>query len=312
MADETVQPEDDQNLWRAMYTTADGWSPGVAFADHLSVAAPALAEVDGTLYCVHRGAHEEAETFLPINWTSFTPASTQPFVTALEEASKPLPEGASDEQKTQWQKTRKDASDALDQARRWTPDEPIERCRSSETPAIVNDHGKLRMIFAQRGKSHGLIQSQLVEARLERWNGKLRWGSPMGIGLPDARLPLAPALAVFNEKVHLVYADADGDYIGHLVWDDDEFSWKPVTGADGEAITTPAQQHLGMDREQYKEAVEEYGWPGNLALAVHDGQLHLVYRDQPAGWGDAVKRPDGTWARTGGRLWHAAVARRAP
>ncbi|WP_328786426.1 MULTISPECIES: hypothetical protein [unclassified Streptomyces] len=37
---EKVQ-EDDQNLWRARYTSEEGWSPGVVFAGHLSAAAPA-------------------------------------------------------------------------------------------------------------------------------------------------------------------------------------------------------------------------------------------------------------------------------
>ncbi|MFF4457687.1 hypothetical protein [Streptomyces goshikiensis] len=50
MTAESTQPEDDQNLRRAIYTTDGGWSPAVAFADHLSIAAPALAEVDGALY----------------------------------------------------------------------------------------------------------------------------------------------------------------------------------------------------------------------------------------------------------------------
>ncbi|MFD9420598.1 hypothetical protein ACFWC9_38840 [Streptomyces goshikiensis] len=101
MTAESTQPEDDQNRRRAIYTTDGGWSPAVAFADHLSIAAPALAEVDGTLYCAHRGARQGDKRQLPVRWTSFSPASVQPYVDALDEANKSLPEKVTDGQTEQ-------------------------------------------------------------------------------------------------------------------------------------------------------------------------------------------------------------------
>lgn len=154
VADEVQQQEDDQNLWRAVYTAHGGWSEGTAFADHLSVAAPALAEVSGTLYCAHRGARQEQRKQLPLRWTSFTPAALVPLVAALEQARVPLPEGASDEEKLEQQERITAAAEALDKARRWAPDADVDWLESAETPALVNDNGTVRMVFTHVGWMH--------------------------------------------------------------------------------------------------------------------------------------------------------------
>ncbi|MFD7916880.1 hypothetical protein ACFV30_40405 [Streptomyces sp. NPDC059752] len=88
--------EDDQNLWRARYTT----------------------EVNGALFCAQRGARREGSKQLPLRWNAFPPAATKPFIAALEKASKPLTKGATEEQEAQRQKGIRTAAEALEQARR--------------------------------------------------------------------------------------------------------------------------------------------------------------------------------------------------
>lgn len=308
MADQ-VQREDDQNLWRARYTTEEGWGPAVAFADHLSVAAPALAEVEGTLYCAHRGARQEDEQ-QPLRWTAFEPAATLPLVAALEEASKPLPEGATAEQEAQRQKDIRAAADALDEARKWTPDavagkeqvseevwerweEEVRKLKgeerrrfhlwmhrvrsfpqnflSAETPALVNDGGTLRMVFTHINE---FDQPALSETHREAREGKVHWVSPTSLRLSGKLL--APALAVFNGAVHLLVANQHTGSVGHYVRAADG-TWKRAAGADGKAIPTPSCDSKPNEFVSFKG--NEHGYPGNLALAVHDKRLHLVYRE---------------------------------
>ncbi|MEU7579932.1 hypothetical protein AB0B50_20290 [Streptomyces sp. NPDC041068] len=281
MTDDAVQQEDDQNLWRALYTADGGWSPGVAFADHLSIAAPALAEVDGTLYCAHRGARQGEEKTLPLRWTSFTPASTAPYVTALEQARKPLPDGATEAQTEEWHTELRAASDALTQALKWTPDADAGWIRSAETPALVNDNGTLRMVFTQIRQYGNQIQSSLWETHLEIREGGSRWVRPTAIKMASSeygQLPFGPALAVFNGAVHLLYANPashgnGGACLGHLARNA-QGEWEPVGVTDEGKTRTPSILPLVFGRK----TIVKNGYPGNVALAVHDGQLHVAYR----------------------------------
>lgn len=311
---EQVQ-EDDQNLWRARYTTAEGWSPGVAFADHLSVAAPALTEAGGTLYCAHRGARQEGEKRLPVRWTSFTPAVTQPFVDALAKASKPLAKGATEEQEAQRQKDIRAAAEALEEARKWTRDADAGTTarsgfKSLETPALVNDNGTLRMVFTrvddsrhsnERGRS-----TSLWETHLDTSDGKAQWAAPQQIRV-NASMPLAPGMAVFNGAVHLAFIDAHNEYLQHLVRTTGG-EWKAVTGADGNKIPLPYRagritfRNGKRSYEPDVRGLDKYGWPGNVALAVHDDQLHVLTRRET---GDGFYDRDKGAPAQGGFLLHA-------
>ncbi|MFE5562899.1 hypothetical protein [Streptomyces sp. NPDC056544] len=280
MTDQVQQQEDDQNLWRAVYTPERGWFPRVAFADHLSIAAPALAEVDGTLYCAHRGARQGQKKQLPLRWTSFTPASVQPFVAALEKVRRPLPEDAADAQRQKWQSDVTAATEALAQARKWAPDRHADGIASSETPALVNDNGTLRMVFTRLGSADGAgRRSSLWETHLDDAGGKPTWAPPKRI-LFAGSCPLAPGLAVFNGAVHLAYVDPGRASVQHLVRDA-EGRWAPVTDTDGKPITLPSRGET-VDPHADRKGLDKYGWPGNVALAVHDGELHMVLRASPA------------------------------
>ncbi|MFJ2650456.1 hypothetical protein ACIO1C_27510 [Streptomyces sp. NPDC087420] len=142
-------------------------------------------------------------------------------------------------------------------------------CDQLETPAIVNDNGTLRMVFTDEGADF----SELYEAELRYTeDGEPEWTvidsltDEAGDGL---QRPSAPALAFFNGQVHLLYADVGRQRICHLVrrngrWD--------------AASSRAAELHDSFDAVLKKRLKEEHGYPGNLATAVHDGKLHLLYR----------------------------------
>ncbi|MFE1792115.1 hypothetical protein ACFW7J_27600 [Streptomyces sp. NPDC059525] len=335
MADDVQQQEDDQNLWRAVFTADRGWGEGTAFADHLSVAAPALAEANGTLYCAHRGARQGKQKQLPLRWTSFTPAVLEPLVDALEQARVPLPEDATDAEQQKWQEAVTAAAEALDKARKWAPDDYVDWVVSAETPALVNDNGTVRMVFTRvewmdddgsQYSDQKIRATSLWETWLKDVDGEPGWAKPRQIPVHSG-LPMAPGLAVFNGAVHLVFVDPHDEYAQHLVRDA-EGQWTSrvtpealsaykkayaerkalVARDDDEAnkalrdleVPTLPLPFRGDTLDWYNEAeFDKYGWPGNAALAVHDGKLHLLLRESPmAGY----VSEDGTDVQGGGLL----------
>ncbi|MFJ5863810.1 hypothetical protein ACIQEY_05225 [Streptomyces parvus] len=263
---DTEEQQNDQNLWRAVYTSAQGWSQGTVFAGHLSRSTPALAEVAGTLYCAHLSQEEEqdeeAEEYTDdaeMRWTSFTPARVKTFVVALEKAAEPLPEKASEQDKRQREARIKAASEALTEARRWAPDVAA-GFTSQHPPALIDDNGTLRMIHTHtRGDN-----TTLWEREFSGKDGKGAWSEPLNKLGAKWR---APALAVFEGSVHLVCMDGWNHKIVHQVRHADGH-WRPVTKPDGTSVTYPSAR----------------GWAGgNTALAAHRDQLHLVYSTSDGG-----------------------------
>ncbi|MGW7458124.1 hypothetical protein [Streptomyces sp. NPDC054797] len=165
----------------------------MTLADHVSAAAPALAEVRGILYCAHGGGVEESEDQPPVRRTSFTPSATQPFVAALEAAGKALPEDATAEQTERWNAERRAAADALEH-------------RDGEAvwaePRVVSSSGD------DEGPWEGQQSAWPEETR---------------------QLPLGPALAVYDGALHLVYADPYNGQVRHLVRDAEHDSWSMPT-----------------------------------------------------------------------------------
>ncbi|MER5886743.1 hypothetical protein ABT160_23205 [Streptomyces sp. NPDC001941] len=304
------QQEDDQNLWRALYTTDEGWSAGVPFADHLSVSAPALAEVGGTLYCVHRGARRDGGKYecLPLNFSEFTPRAAQPFIDALDEARKPLPEGASAEEVAAWEAKVQEASRALDEARRWSRDE-VPFWASVEAPAITAHEGALLLVTTRLEESHGSYRGHLKATHLRpNSEGGL---SGYNVGIPGyGSLRIAPAVASYDGSLHVMYVNLASNRITHLI--QKKSNEGPGDGSGDELAESPGQSSQGpqtspvsalheledfphYDLEEFhdhelildhrfdRREVEDprrgtLGYPANLALAVHDGKLHLVYR----------------------------------
>ncbi|MFJ9642970.1 hypothetical protein [Streptomyces sp. NPDC101206] len=307
MAEEAAKQQDDQSLWRAMFTPGDGWSPGVAFAGHLSAAAPALAEVNGVFYCIHRGARKNPEdgmrssssADIPVLWTSFDPAVAQPYLAARDKAATPLPSGASEAEQARWQEQLAAASAALDEVRRWTPDSPVvpgrvdkrkayssyegdrfaEAVESFETPAIIADGDILRMIIVKTVRFGPAISRHLyeLEGTRDKKSGEVTWegvgfvetGSDDtdGLGIGD----YAPALAAFNGQIHLLHTTIGKNFTHRVRGQDGR--WTAATAADGKPLATPKVNRKRMSRDNRGS-----GGNANAALAVHDGKLHLVHR----------------------------------
>ncbi|MFB6514937.1 hypothetical protein ACFCW4_31140 [Streptomyces virginiae] len=273
MSDNTEQLDDDQNLWRSVYTAEGGWSTGVVFADHLSAGAPALAEVNGTLYCVHRGAREEGEALLPVRWASFTPAAAAPYVAALEKASEPPAEGASQEAVAAWEVKVQAAGAALDRARRWTPDAEVEGAHSKETPAVVDDNGTLRMVFSFGvGILSGGVDvapQKLYETELDTTGDTPVWTDAREVSSDP--FSVAPALAVFKGQVHLLHLDLLNAQVRHLVRGDNG-AWQPFVRGDG-----TAPDPLAIDAYLHEEWNKGEGVRATMSAAIHDGRLHLLH-----------------------------------
>ncbi|WP_433192402.1 hypothetical protein ACQP1G_27235 [Nocardia sp. CA-107356] len=64
----SLAPRDDTSLWWTVYETAQGWNQDEKFAAHKSKSNPALAALNGKLYCVHRGDNNEK-----LWWTAYDP-----------------------------------------------------------------------------------------------------------------------------------------------------------------------------------------------------------------------------------------------
>ncbi|MFE4632276.1 hypothetical protein ACFRJ1_02700 [Streptomyces sp. NPDC056773] len=312
MADKKL--EDDQRLWRSVFTTAGGWSEDAPFADHQSVAAAALAEADGTLVCVHRGARVEGKAQQAVRWTWHRPASVVPYAEKLAALVK---KAEADKADAELDKQVAAAAEELAAARRWAPDADLSDLLSTETPAVVNDRGVLRCVYAVRhggddGAAAGI--ASLYEAVLTPHVGGGTLLAPARIitGYEQysicrgVRAPVAPALAVFRDKVHLVFVDAGGDErrVRHLVREEikppaDALPGLPGLeglGLGGGGILSRADEWLELrvnDEPIGPKAGEgnlvsglgtgveyrsRYGYPAGIALAVHEDRLHLVFR----------------------------------
>ncbi|MGW5394909.1 hypothetical protein [Streptomyces sp. NPDC003952] len=311
MADTTTPaPEDDQNLWRSVYTTDGGWGPDEPFADHKSIAAPALARFGDVFVCAHRGSREETSGWqarTPLRWTSHDPASSKPYaqeLARLTAAARPA-DGAdadgtalSGEVAAQLEK----AAAAYEQSRKWTADAKIPDQVSVETPALAVFDGKLRSVYLAPDPDNPLISLKRYLMEIELDSVKGQWSSPepvldeedpldfshLGKDFQPQYMFLAgPALIEYADRLHLLWADTTHKQIIHLVRGKGSgSSWEVPLGKDGRPSATPAL------RPDTSKQWTDLKYPANLAVAVHEGALHLVYR------GD-------TGTDTSGRLWHS-------
>ncbi|MFJ9080329.1 hypothetical protein ACIRO3_34610 [Streptomyces sp. NPDC102278] len=255
MTDNGTQTKSGESLWRAVFTSGDGWSPAEPFADHISQRSPALAEVNGTLYCAHQGGlGESGSSIAPVRWTSFTPSSVQPFVQALDKATTALPKNASEEDTAQREKNIRAAAEALAAARKWTKDTPT-GVSSQYDCVLVNDNGTLRLIHTHTvtgSNPYTVVQEMVLGTK----DGAPVWAEPAQKPLKFRDGDEAGA-AVLNGTVH-VLCNKDGSIV-HLTRGADG-TWAPLATAGGAAVKTP---DAGPSS-------------GRCELAVHDGKLHLL------------------------------------
>ncbi|MDV5145416.1 hypothetical protein R1T08_14645 [Streptomyces sp. SBC-4] len=180
------------------------------------------------------------------------------------------------------------ATGAIDSARRWTPDASVHGQEAWETPALGYLGGTLDCVYRTFPER---AQPRLYSTSLRAGT----WSEPREVDLSDVietseEAASAPALAVYQGKLHLVLVLADLGMIIHPAressaregWTEKDSRWTAVRNDKGSEVVGPPVEHVdsdfGLD-----------GYPANLALAEHGGLLHLLYRQ----------------SKSDQRLWHA-------
>ncbi|MFI5868216.1 hypothetical protein [Streptomyces sp. NPDC051546] len=307
-------PEDDQNLWRSVYAGPEhGWSPDVAFADHLSIAAPALADMDGTLVCLHRGARQEEKKYLPLRWTSYDPAASKPFadkIAALGEQQAGVDDAeAFDKAFAEFQQ----ASEALEQSRKWVPDADVAGQSSYETPALAFHNGVLHAVYTEHviGKG-GVLRHTQYRTGGTAWSkaetvpaASLVGSQAVARAVPlepedDPKLagtrfwsddhefePSAPALVSHGGELHLLWVGLTNSRIYHMIYNDKsgwDNAYKPVVKGrsrqESPGIIAPVLGYADEPQSSWT-AAKTAPYPANLAVAAHEGRLHLAFRREP-------------------------------
>lgn len=272
----SIAHEEDRNLWCSVYTTADGWSEGGRFADHRSAATPALALDGDTLVCVHRGARHGVKEGTPLRWTSYTPVDVKGPLAKVDEVKGRYREDLADGNRAALDADLTEATAAVDEANRWTPDSDLGNGNLAfHTPTIAAYEGNVYSVYYRfwdggregLGTTYRPAGGTWTEARKYgggRGNGPGRW----------------PGLAVYKDQLHLVFAgDRTGEepegwkggIVQHATLSEDH-EWAPVRQGPGGVqleVVNAEQQEAAMAANMRS--------PGNYALAEHDGLLHLLY-----------------------------------
>lgn len=273
--------EDGQTLWRAVYTTRGGWSSGSALAEHESVAAPVIAGLRGTLLCIHRGARQKGLTAVPLRWTSFTLADTQPYVDQVNrhrEGGGTSAGGAASKDRSA---ACARAGADLERARGWAPDADLPEQLSLDTPALAFHNGVVYCAYSTVHPDEGDVTVAVTRLRDPKagWQpaGLLRQGDFGG-----RTTPYGPALVSYGGKLHLLVANLAKAGVTHLVAEppagDADIVWRPAFPAASPRGATP---FVFTEERHFAWALD--GYPASLAATVHDGAVHLVYRGQGDG-----------------------------
>ncbi|MGW5394910.1 hypothetical protein [Streptomyces sp. NPDC003952] len=306
-----VPRSDDQNLWRSAYTTAGGWGADGKFAAHKSAAAPALAALeDGTLVCAHRGARKGDKEVLPLRWTSYKPKDIQPLLDKVTDLKARRTEELAGAELEALEKEIEAATGLVDAARKWTPDAGIGGQTAWETPALGYLGGTLDCVyrtFPERGLPR-LYSTSLATGGA--------WSEPRELDLSRVfrygqESASAPAFAVYEGRLHLVFVLADSGMLVHLAreaggarpanredWTQADWNgyhlenaqtdvrWEAVKDAEGHPVFGPGVERVKADENNF---LSLDGYPANLALAEYGGLLHLLYRQ----------------SKSDQRLWHS-------
>lgn len=274
--------QDGRNLWRSVY--AGGWSRDTAFAEHLTAASPALVRVHGRVFCVHRGPRAGADV-RPLRWSSHDPAAARQAARRLATLTGQARGNAETAEVAA-------ARAALAVALSWSPDREIPGAFATESPALAS--GPVTFDPLEEGLSDEERADEL-QLRAEILANGLEWGigvfaEPGGalrrftIGRAGPLIPVpveggpevaaAPALACFRDIPHLVAVDVERRRIVHLTADRAIERWSPVPDVD-------------LPEVVYEAGESPSELAANLALAVHEDRLHLVFRrgpDEPRLW----------------------------
>ncbi|MGW1835110.1 hypothetical protein [Streptomyces sp. NPDC002067] len=272
----TIAHEEDRNLWCSVYTTADGWSERGRFADHRSAATPALALDGDTLVCIHRGARRGVREGTPLRWTSYTPVDVKGLLAKVDEVKGRYREDVADADRAALDADLAEATAAVDEATRWTPDSYLGNGNLAfHTPTIAAYEGTVHSVYYRfwDGGREGLGATYRPAGGT--WTEARECG-----GDPGIRPGRWPGLAVYRNRLHLVYAGDrtgeepegwEGGAVQHAMLSEDH-EWVPVRqGPGGEQL-----QVVNTEQQEAARAANVRS-PGNYALTEHDGLLHLLY-----------------------------------
>lgn len=298
----------DQNLWRVPRTRLR--AAGARTGSSPTTRVPPLRPWRPfRTACAHRGARKGDKGVLPLRWTSYKPKDAQPLLDRVAELKVRRTEELAGADLEALEKEIETATGLVDAARRWIPDAGIGGQDAWETPALEYLGGTLDCVyrtFPEHGLP-GLHSTSLTTGGT--------WSAPREVDLSAVlqygqESASAPALAVFQGKLHIVFALANTGVLLHLarkagVRPQDEKEW---TDADHDSYaqenapadlrwealkTAQGQPVFGPGVERVKPSESDFlgldGYPANLALAEFGGLLHLLYRQSK---GDQ-------------RLWHA-------
>ncbi|MGW6389080.1 hypothetical protein ACWFR1_00950 [Streptomyces sp. NPDC055103] len=270
--------EQEQDLWRSTYTTAEGWSRDGVFSGHRSAAAPALAQNGDSLLCVHRGARQGVARNIPLRWTSHTPVDVKGLLAAVDEVKGHYRASLSAADRASLDVDLARTTAAVDAARRWTPDADLGNGNLAfHTPAVAAYEGSVYAVYHRFwDDGRGALGTarrpaggpwEEVRKQDDHGHGPGRW----------------PGLAVYRGRLHLVFAvngtgggpeGSEGGIVQHATLTEDG-AWVPVRHGRGSARLAV----VNAERQEAPEAAIMRP-PGNYALAEHDGLLHLLYRQE--------------------------------
>ncbi|MRH93434.1 hypothetical protein GFY24_39530 [Nocardia sp. SYP-A9097] len=188
----SLAPRADTSLWWTVFEEGQGWSEDTRFPAHASESNPALAELGGELYCVHRGGGSDVNLWQAVynpdtGWGTDTPftrhASDQgPALAAFNNGLYLLHKGNAGDVNL-WM-TRRPGPNAA-----WTPDERLPRNATSVGPALAVFGDRLYCVHRGSGNDANLWWTSIdrnsgawpgdtaipgVEVPPEWWTGELR------------------------------------------------------------------------------------------------------------------------------------------
>ncbi|MCF3131708.1 hypothetical protein [Streptomyces olivochromogenes] len=277
-------PGEDPRLWWTVFEPRSGWNEDQKFRAHVSASNPALAELDGRLYCVHRGAGDER-----LWWMTYDPdkgwsedrqfpahaSSDGPAVAKFGGKLHVVHRGGNGDTSL-WHTFSSDGT-------AWSRDERLPGHHSSRGPALAEFGGELHLVHRGAGSDQRLYHAT--------YNGS-SWS-------PDTQLPghmsaANPAMAEFGGKLHLVHRGSDNDArLWHATYDGSSWSTDTALPAhhslEGPALTVFDSKlycvhrgYGGGDQNLYWATCSGTSWSSDQLFPGHNsaaGPAAVAFRD---------------------------------
>lgn len=285
-------PAEDTNLWWTVFETGDGkgWKEDEKFAGHHSQYGPALAEHNGRLFCMHRGAgsdtrlwitHYSAEegwaqdANLPAHRTEKTPA-----LASYRGELHCVHRGAGRDSSLWWTRSRTGTPSS------WSSDTELSM-GSTSGAALVVFRDVLYVVF-EGGTGDQQIYYATYNAARNEWGPRRPAGSN--------RTGSVPGLAVYDDKLHMVYRGHNSEDLYHASFDGENWTggrkFADHKSLEGPGLAVYGNKlycvHRGKsgDNQLYYTSWEPGTyWTGDVMFPAHassDTPAVIMYRDKDA------------------------------